>query len=299
MRYLSSKEENTIRELLKIELPALDIQTLQIITHGWDSIAIDINDAWILKFPKDASSEERLRFECSILEFLQDKVSLSIPHMQLHESEYLFSQHAKLQGGLLTPHDYKQLSNEQKEQLAKIIALFFTEMHSISVNQAIKVGASAIPGWLPIDEIIEKVTPIVSQELQRFLHETMDRYRAVEIRETELTLGHFDCYGNNMAFDHLNGTLNGVFDFADVGIDDFHKDLHCPNWISPDLTLRIIEHYQKRTKRHIQIDRVMLYTSVCRFSNLAEQVKKPEKALQHVTEWHESIQHLNNKRSTS
>lgn len=82
--------------------------------------------------------------------------------------------------------------------------------------------------------------------------------------------GYFDGHGWNIAFDHATGTLNGVFDFADSGFGARHQDLSYSNWISPDLTLRIIARYEQLTGQAIDRDRVMLYSAVLRLVEFAQ-----------------------------
>jgi hypothetical protein len=72
-----------------------------------------------------------------------------------------------------------------------------------------------------------------------------------------------------MAFDPETATLNGVYDFADSGFGARHQDLSYSNWISRDLTLRIIDRYERMTGLSIDRERVMLYSQMLRFVEFA------------------------------
>ena len=63
--------------------------------------------------------------------------------------------------------------------------------------------------------------------------------------DDEIT-GYFDGHGWNMAFDHEHGVLNGVYDFADGGIGPRHQEFCYANFVSPDLSERIIGALRER-----------------------------------------------------
>ncbi|MDB5538695.1 MAG: aminoglycoside phosphotransferase family protein, partial [Devosia sp.] len=88
-----------------------------------------------------------------------------------------------------------------------------------------------------------------------------------------------------MAFDHATGLLNGVFDFADSGFGSRHRDLSYSNWISADLTLRIIERYEELARFSVNRDLVILYSSALRLAELAEGFLPEERAVANVTDW--------------
>ena len=73
-----------------------------------------------------------------------------------------------------------------------------------------------------------------------------------------------------MAFDHARSRLSGVYDFADSGFGARHQDLSYSNWISRDLTLRIIDRYETMTGLSIDRDRVMLYSQMLCFVEFAD-----------------------------
>ena len=139
--------------------------------------------------------------------------------------------------------------------------------------------------WMSPDEIIERAGPKLPRGYKGFLKRTVAAYRKLTIEGDELVYGYFDGHGWNMAFDHETGLLNGVFDFADSGFGSLHRDLSYSNWVSADLTLRIIERYEELTHRKVNRERVMLYTSALRLAELAEGALPEERAVANVIDW--------------
>jgi hypothetical protein len=103
-----------------------------------------------------------------------------------------------------------------------------------------------------------------------------------------LIYGFFDGHGWNMAFDHERGCLNGIYDFADSGIGPLHQDFIYTNFISPDLTERVVTAYEAITGRVLDRRRIALLTGMHRLSELAELADEPKHTsfmIRNVVEW--------------
>lgn len=259
---------DTLRDAIAAAVPSLCASTWRVLNDGWDSVAVEVDGQWIFKFPRYAAAEARLRRECSVLGLVRPRVAMPLPEMMLHEKPRLFSQHRKLPGSSLEVDDYGQLSVVQRDRLADALAAFYAQLHAIPQADARAAGAAAIDPWLDPDETARRALPALPARLVPFLHSTLDAYRSMP-GDDDNVFGYFDGHGWNMAFDHATGTLNGVFDFADSGFGARHQDLSYSNWISPDLTLRIIARYEQLTGQAIDRDRVMLYSAVPRLVEFA------------------------------
>jgi aminoglycoside phosphotransferase (APT) family kinase protein len=87
--------------------------------------------------------------------------------------------------------------------------------------------------------------------------------------------GHFDCHGWNMAFDHANQKLNGIFDFGDSGIGDAHRDFIYPSLLSPQHAFRVADHYETYSGKRIDRKRLALLISYHRLMEMAEYQSTP------------------------
>ncbi len=79
-----------------------------------------------------------------------------------------------------------------------------------------------------------------------------------------------------MAFDHQEGRLKGIFDFADSGLGPPHREFVQISLIAPELAARTVEAYEARTGRVLDRRRVFLLTAAMRLSELAGAIETGE-----------------------
>lgn len=284
MEEVPAAEIARYRALVVSTLPQFVGGNFSTLTDGFDSVALEC-DGWIFKFPRNAEAEARLRREVALLQFLKPRITMAVPQIVLHEGPVPFSQHLKIPGSSLEAAEYAQLDEYRRNALALRMAQLYTELHALPLSRMQQVGAVAVDPWMSPDEIIEGVGPKLPPGYKGFLTRTVAAYRKLTITGSEQVYGYFDGHGWNMAFDHETGLLNGVFDFADSGFGSRHRDLSYSNWISADLTLRIIERYEQLARVSIDRDKVMLYSSALRLAELAEGLLPDERAIASVTNW--------------
>jgi hypothetical protein len=265
-------------------LPQFAGGQFQVLSQGWDSLALEC-DGWIFKFPRTPEAEARLRREVAILSFLKPRVTMPLPQMVLNDGPVPFSQHFKIAGNSLESDDYAKLDEGRRNALATRMAQLYAELHVLPLNRMQQIGATGVDPWMAPDEIIDGAGPKLPRGYKGFLDRTVAAYRKLSISGDELVFGYFDGHGWNMAFDHVTGTLKGVFDFADSGFGSRHRDLSYSNWISADLTLRIIERYEEFSRFKVNRELVMLYGSALRLAELAEGFLPHEKGVANVTNW--------------
>ncbi|WP_421761984.1 phosphotransferase family protein [Devosia sp.] len=272
-------------------LPQFAGAGFSLIGAGWDSVALEC-DGWIFKFARHADAEVRLRREVAVLAFLRPRVTMSLPQMVWHEGPQPFSQHRKIAGTSLEATDYEALDEGRRNALATRMAQLYAELHALPLNRMQAVGAVAVDPWMAPDDVLAGAEPLLAKKFYPFLKRTVKAYRKLAIAGDELVYGYFDGHGWNMAFDHATGMLNGVFDFADSGFGSRHRDLSYSNWISADLTLRIIARYEVLAKRDVNRELVMLYTSALRLSELAAGGLPEQRAVENVVNWVSTLDSL-------
>jgi len=262
-----------LRETIIAVLPEFAGSTLTILNAGWDSVGVEADGDWIFKFPRHAEAETRLRKEARILAMVRAHAELPVPQMVLFEAPRLFSRHRKLPGQFLETVDYLPLTEAQRDAVAEKMAGLYAALHAIPKAEARAAGAIQIDPWMAPDEVA-RCAPHLPATLLPHLDPTLDAYAAaLESGPDETIYGYFDGHGWNMAFDRATGVLNGVYDFADSGLGARHQDLSYSDWISRDLTRRIIARYQRITGLSIDRDRVMAYSQALRFVEFADAVK--------------------------
>ncbi|WP_423065924.1 phosphotransferase family protein [Devosia sp. CN2-171] len=284
MEEVPAAEIARYRALVVSTLPQFVGGNFTTLTDGFDSVALEC-DGWIFKFPRNAHAEERLRREVTLLQFLKPRITMAVPQIVLHEGPVPFTQHLKLPGSALESAEYAQLDDYRRDALALRMAQLYAELHALPLNRMQQLGAVGVDPWMSPEEIIEGAGPKLPHGYKGFLTKTVAAYRKLSITGSELVYGYFDGHGWNMAFDHETGLLNGVFDFADSGFGSRHRDLSYSNWISADLTLRIIERYEQLARVSVDRHQVMLYSSALRLAELAEGFLPDERGIASVTNW--------------
>jgi len=239
-------------------------------TRGWDSVAIDVDDRLIFKFPRHAAGLAGLVREAALLAIIHPAVTLPTPNMTLHEGPPLFSRHDKLRGGYLEPALYAGLAEPARDRLAEDLALFYAELHALPAAEIEAAGAGPIKPWLEPDEILRRAWPILTEPLRGYAERTIAAWRALPPDPHGVTYGFFDGHGWNMAFDPAARRLNGVYDFGDSGFGQLQQEFIYSNMISPDLTARIVGRYESLTGRSLDRERIALLFQVLRLSELAE-----------------------------
>ena len=264
-----------LRDIIVGRFPELADEHCIMLSEGWDSVAVDVGDRFIFKFPRHPQGEAALRREVAILGLVGTTVSLRVPVLELVETPRTFSRHDKIPGEhLLTAH-YDALGEPARQRLGEVMGQFYAELHGIDLAHAAAAGALPVETWLGAEEILRRIHPVLPQALRPFAESTMTRWAELTPEPLGVTYGFFDGHGWNMAFDHAAGRLNGIYDFADSGIGPRHQEFIYSNLISPDLTARIITEYESHTGHSIDRDRIDLLTAVHRLWELAMEAHLP------------------------
>jgi aminoglycoside phosphotransferase (APT) family kinase protein len=278
----------TLRALLIEAFPEIGGGQFGLLAEGWDSVAVDVDDRLIFKFPRHENARKALIMEAGLLSVIRPAIDMPVPDIELFETPRLFSRHVKLKGEHLLSQDYERLPVVDRDRLAAAMGLFYAQLHALNHRTMEAAGAVPIGKWLEPDDILKRACPLLPPDLAAYAERTIKAWQDLPPDPYGTTYGFFDGHGWNMAFDHAGNRLNGVFDFADSGFGDLQQDFIYSNFIAPDLTERIIAHYEALTGRAIDRERIALLSGVLRLSELAEQAHDKENRgwlIQFVADW--------------
>jgi hypothetical protein len=284
----SQFELDALKAVIVNRFPELSDGQFALLAEGWDSVAVDVDDRLIFKFPRHPRGEEALRREVGILGVVAAAVSLPVPSLVLFDTPMTFSRHEKIAGEHLLPGQYDALDEPARQALGEKLGQFYAELHTIEPAAAIAAGAQPVDAWLDADEILRLIRPVLPPHLLPFAEAEMAKWRDLEPDPYGDIYGFFDGHGWNMAFDHAGNRLNGVYDFADSGIGALHRDFVYSSLISPDLTPRIIGSYERHTGRSVDRARVDILTATHWLWELAAEAHLPhvEEMVAHLLFWH-------------
>jgi aminoglycoside phosphotransferase (APT) family kinase protein len=255
---------------------------------GWDSVAIDVDDRLIFKFPRnDAASGELVR-EARMIAALRPRVRLAVPDLQIIGGPLTFSRHEKLRGEHLVTAHYNNLPEAARNRLASDLAGFFADLHRVPHETMRGAGARPIEPWYEAETIAARALPWLDGALRNWAQQTLDDWLALGPDPFGETYGFFDGHGWNMAFDHTTERLNGIYDFGDSGFGQLHQEFVYPALIARDLVERILPLYAHETGRQVDARRVRTLIGVHRLFELAQHHDDPPnrpQMLQSLVAW--------------
>ena len=259
-----------------------------LLSEGWDSVAVDVDDQLIFKFPRDDKGAAALRREAAILGLVGATVTLPVPKLALFETPRTFSRHQKLPGEHLLAAQYDALDETARQRLGEALGQFYAELHTIAPAEAMAAGLQPADAWLDADDIVRLALPVLPEALKPFAENAMADWHNLEPDPYGDIYGFFDGHGWNMAFDHASNRLNGIYDFADSGIGPLHREFVYSSLISPDLTPRIIASYERHSGRSIDRRRVDVLTATHWLTELAAEAHLPhvDAMVDHLVFWH-------------
>ncbi|GAA2826393.1 phosphotransferase family enzyme [Aminobacter aminovorans] len=268
--------------------PELEGASFTLLAPGWHSDAVDVDDRLVFKFPRHEAAEQALAREARLLGLVRTGVTMPVPDLRLHAGPPMFSHHGKLRGEHLLTRQYEALPERARQELAEKLGLFYAEIHRLDRPALEAAGARPIEAWIVPEEILRRIRPVLPEGLCAYADRTVAAWQELAADPHGTTYGFFDGHGWNMAFDHAAQRLNGVYDSADSGFGDLQQEFIYSNFISRDLTARIVGEYEVLTGRHLDRQRIELLSSVLRLSELAGSADDPEHLpamLGHVADW--------------
>lgn len=268
--------------------PDLAQSRFSLVAPGRHSIAIDVDDRLIFKFPRHTAARCALVREAGLLAVVRPLVSMAVPDISIHPGPPLFSRHEKLIGAHLLTTGYERLTDEARHQLGTDLALFYAQLHRLDAHGMKAAGAVPIETWQTPETIRARALPALPPNLRAFAMQAVAAFEGLAPDPYGTVYGFFDGHGWNMAFDHERSKLNGVYDFADSGFGPLHQEFLYSNLVSPDLTERTLCAYEALTGRLLDRGRVTLLTAIHRLSELAELADDPEHApaaVRNVAAW--------------
>jgi aminoglycoside 2''-phosphotransferase len=223
------------------------ITNYEVVSNGFNSYAIIIDKEYVYRFPKDDWADYRKEKE--ILDVISPNIkSTKIPTLTLYEdNNIIYSKHNLIKG--IEYSKYKGSIN--KKQLAKDLAKFAMELHSIKTNFEIKhFSTTDFMDMINDKEFLDFY--LTKDELQDFkkCKEFLDKYS--NFRCDDNVICHDDINENNIVI--LNGKLNGIIDFGNCRCENRSVEFATLLKFDAELTLLWIKEYEKLTNRKIDIN---------------------------------------------
>lgn len=271
---MTATDADALKAAAIAAMPDLAGERFTLLGEGWDSVALSAGGL-VLKFPRHAEAEARLRAEARLLEAVRPRVSLPVPEMTLHDGPQVFSSHPRIEGGHLTPEVWAALDEPARARLAEDLGRFHAELHAIPHPVMQAVGAEPVERFQPPERILEKAVPALPPALRPRAEAAVRAWARMEPDPLGEVYGFFDGHGWNMAFDAARGRLNGIYDFGDSGFGPRHEDFFRAGFIDFILPGRVAGVYERLTGLAPGRERIALLAGIHRLSELAACAGEP------------------------
>lgn len=248
MRYLSGASVDEARQALSEDLPDMPIESLRRCEQGWDTYAFILNEAWIVRFPKD--SDFRGREERWVLAKLDGRCSIPIPQIELVGATTSFVGYRMLPG-VRMQDAWTLCSPLEREREIDRLTSFCAEMHlSLDVEEAKKEGL--LQEGTDFDSVLEATE--IDPAWQAMARQAVVR---VNRGQTTVCVVHNDLHGENILIDPVTHRITAVIDFADVAYGDPCIDLNYLCEFGLDNADRIARRYEASGGGRVDPQRIL------------------------------------------
>ncbi|MCF6136367.1 phosphotransferase family protein [Pseudalkalibacillus berkeleyi] len=210
--------------------PSLEIQSVQWNHYGQNNDILFLNHQWVFRFPKHDEAAHTLQTECEQLGYIYPHISLPIPVPVFQNTDtnilgQSFVGYPLIPGTPLYPETVQSLTPSSKESLAKDLATFLHELHSIPTSNApgkVISGHSSSQFWSTMYEnISQSLFTYIRVEKQSEIKQHFEQYLNDQSNFTFTPkLIHGDFGMSNILFDEKEKQLSGIVDFGSSHIGD-------------------------------------------------------------------------------
>lgn len=237
-----------------------DIENVTIHDSGDDFFVLEINHAWMFRFPRNEVSRRALEVETKFLSRFKRISPLAVPDYQYQTTELVG--YPKIPGTALSLELFQSLSDGSRERVARQIGGFLSAIHTFPVDEAIRMGMAE--GWNHwFEEMLNNFRGVVAPRLSPIAHRNalacIDRMLA---EPYEAKVIHGDLFlEDHVFFNEQRQELSGVIDFADATLNDpAHDFQNIVEYGDETFFAEVMKHYRgpddpallKRTKLRIE-----------------------------------------------
>jgi aminoglycoside phosphotransferase (APT) family kinase protein len=222
-------DATTVVRILERQFPELAPVRAEYLGAGMDSVAFEVNERWVFRFPLREPVERQLFVERAMLPVIAPLVRLRIPSFAFNGSPdadcaFHFSGYEKLPGIQATAIDVSRVSFDT---IAAQLGPFLSTLHRFPIDEAARLGAETIRLEDFFDEVRRSalvLLPGVSDSLERETVRRVERYlerlQALAVPPWPLTLAHNDLAADHILVDATGARITAVIDWGDVAIAD-------------------------------------------------------------------------------
>jgi aminoglycoside 2''-phosphotransferase len=210
-------------QLIGKNIPDLTWKSARLVATGFDHDVIILDNQTVFRFPKKRDSKLLLKGEIGLLRILTERLSIAVPNYHFVSKDYTCTAYSMIEGIELNRRNFSKLSEGQQHQLARQMAKFLSELHSVNLNDIshFKVRERYTAKELRVlhKDAEKKLRSVLPAKDWGALEEYFFTLAEIFSQTPNKVLVHGDFSGDNMVIG-CDGKLTGVIDFADRAIYD-------------------------------------------------------------------------------
>lgn len=228
-------DQNALVERVHEVYPDLAIETIQMNSQGWSNQVLVINGHLIFRFPRNEQALAEMAIELTILQGLQNYVTLAVPNPQYYQLlprvvGQVFMGYAMIPGEPLWRDTFAASDDLTHDCLARELGTFLRELHALPVSHAIKldlphVGRSR-EEWIALHEHMQgALFPRMMLDARRRAVRHFDAFLSEVSNFTyHPCLSHRDFATSNILVRGEPLHVSGIIDFGRAGLADPASD---------------------------------------------------------------------------
>ena len=221
--------------------------------EGGQSLPLNINNEYVVRIPRSQGCLDEMKKESAITKICAKHIHhTNISNVSIFEYKGLgFAVHKSINGKTMDINErpnnvhYHQLSDKQKDVLAKDLGRFFSEMHQIPIKEMAQFSGNGVDYFQKSNFWGNKNT---------LLKQGINLSNYIPDDKDDLVCCHNDLHGRNIAIDESKThVLQGVFDFGMCGINRRSADFVKLYTIDRELARKTMEAYNKISPQQVSI----------------------------------------------
>lgn len=241
-----------LRERIMAAVPALPIHTARLVTEGFDSDAVIVNDTWVFRFPRRSDVAAQLAVEQALLPALAARLPITIPNFEIAvgagDGSLPFVGYRLLPGTQMRGEHIQTLSLAQRDALAAQLAGFLSALHTFPVESARAIApAMRVTERDPIvDEraaVERDVFPLLTPAEQRWAHALYAEVIDSQIWHWTPVVTHNDLNADHILFNPHTQRIGGIIDWGDMELGDPANDFAALFEYDQPFVETVLQHY--------------------------------------------------------
>jgi aminoglycoside phosphotransferase (APT) family kinase protein len=205
------------------EFPEIQWKRYRFVTHGWDHVVLILDEKIVFRAPKDTHYRNEFRYEIELLHHLNKKVAVGIPEYIHVSRDTSFAGYIMVPGCELTRSRFTQLSDSEKELIARQLAGFITTLHATPQSIIRQYNVRTEDQNALFSEFVRDVKEILFPRLTekdiRLIEEYLAELKSTLKHEYQRALAHNDLGSEHILWDDQEHRVN-IIDFSDRSYGD-------------------------------------------------------------------------------